>query len=263
MLVTDVTRMGGEKVCIAGYVGKGWDSLECVRPVLPRPAHTEEDFLFDGENPIIRPFAVVELDFISKPDIVPPHTEDWIIDPDHRRFCRELDCAKRRRFLDKTASASVGEIFDDSVCTEHGTYLLQGTGARSLGTIKVGSFQEVSFSRRQDDKFDYRITFTDQADCSYRLAVTDLAFRRHCVHEHLDTPMNCEELSRRITYSLQRSSALFLRIGLARGWQEHTDRCYLQVTGIYSFPDYLVGRCFADFKPVRDMIHSEDDFPCS
>ena len=44
-LTTDVTRMSGRSVCIAGYVGKGWDSLECVRPVLPRPAHTEEDFL--------------------------------------------------------------------------------------------------------------------------------------------------------------------------------------------------------------------------
>jgi hypothetical protein len=25
--------------------------------------------------------------------------------------------------------------------------------------------------------------------------------------------------------------------------------CYLQVNGIYTFPDYLEGKCFADFLP--------------
>jgi len=35
-----------------------------------------------------------------------------------------------------------------------------------------------------------------------------------------------------------RSSKVYLRIGLARGWKEFPDRCYLQITGIYTFPDY-------------------------
>jgi hypothetical protein len=39
----------------------------------------------------------------------------------------------------------------------------------------------------------------------------------------------------------------FLRIGLARHWDKFPDRCYLQVTGIYTFPDYLRGRNFTDF----------------
>lgn len=39
---------------------------------------------------------------------------------------------------------------------------------------------------------------------------------------------------------------LLLRVGLARGWAEFPDRCYLQVTGVCTFPDYLDGRCFAD-----------------
>jgi len=36
---------------------------------------------------------------------------------------------------------------------------------------------------------------------------------------------------------------------LARGWERYPDRCYVQITGVYSFPDYLSGRCFADFAP--------------
>jgi hypothetical protein len=41
--------------------------------------------------------------------------------------------------------------------------------------------------------------------------------------------------------------AVYLRIGLARGWEKYPDRCYLQVTGIYSFPDYLGGKTLCDF----------------
>ena len=40
---------------------------------------------------------------------------------------------------------------------------------------------------------------------------------------------------------------VFLRLGLTRPWEEHPDRCQLQVNGVYTFPDYLDGRCFADF----------------
>jgi hypothetical protein len=52
-----------------------------------------------------------------------------------------------------------------------------------------------------------------------------------------------------VTQVLSQRSAVFLRIGLSRGWDRHPDRCYLQVTGVYSFPDYLQGRCFADLAP--------------
>jgi hypothetical protein len=44
---------------------------------------------------------------------------------------------------------------------------------------------------------------------------------------------------------------------LARGftgnWRKFPDRCYLQITGIYTFPDYLKGSTFVDFKP-KDNI---------
>lgn len=45
------------------------------------------------------------------------------------------------------------------------------------------------------------------------------------------------------------ASDVYLRIGLARGWDKLPDRCYLQITGIYTFPDYLGGREFVDFAP--------------
>ena len=49
--------------------------------------------------------------------------------------------------------------------------------------------------------------------------------------------------------ALLKSKEVLLRIGLARGWEEHPDRCYIQLTGVYTFPDYLEGKTFADFTP--------------
>ena len=41
---------------------------------------------------------------------------------------------------------------------------------------------------------------------------------------------------------------VFLRIGLARPtWEIHPHCCFLQINAVYSFPDYLDGRCFVDF----------------
>jgi ATP-dependent DNA helicase RecQ len=42
-----------------------------------------------------------------------------------------------------------------------------------------------------------------------------------------------------------------LRIGLTRHWDAYPDRCFLQITGIHTFPDYLEGQTFADFATVQ------------
>jgi len=79
--------------------------------------------------------------------------------------------------------------------------------------------------------------------------VTDLAFRTYLDYlrdRHAVPPMS---VAHRLT-TILRKNPVFLRIGLARGWERHPDRCYLQITGVYSFPDYLSGRCFADFAPA-------------
>lgn len=80
IVITDLTRMREPKVCIAGYA-KDWTSL---RPVVPFRG-IPEWFLRKHERLIIRPFAVVEFDFLRA---VPkaPHTEDWEIDRFHRRL---------------------------------------------------------------------------------------------------------------------------------------------------------------------------------
>jgi len=59
-----------------------------------------------------------------------------------------------------------------------------------------------------------------------------------------------------LTAVLRNADRLYLRIGLTRGWGEYRDRRFLQITGVHSVPDYLDGRCFADFAPVLTLAGS-------
>ena len=78
--------------------------------------------------------------------------------------------------------------------------------------------------------------------------VTDLAWRYYCDRQR-EQGISPQRIASSLATALRRSQ-VYLRIGLARGWEKFPDRCYLQITGVYAFPDYLGGRTFADFAPT-------------
>jgi hypothetical protein len=252
VIITDVTRMGEPRVCVAGYLERSHD---CVRPVFsPWSGPTEEWLSIDGQV-VVRPFSVVELDLKEK-NPSPPHTEDWIIDSTYRVKRGMLTPIQQNAFLTRIEDRSVESIFGATINREPGfehlsAYVKFGEGKRSLGTIRPKTLGEVCYREKvEEGKLDYRIAFTDQTGEEYRLAVTDLAFRRFLEHTTLVKGKSRDEAAQLLAATL-RGSRMFLRIGLARSWKEYPDRCYLQITGVYSFPDYLEGRCFADFSPER------------
>jgi len=54
----------------------------------------------------------------------------------------------------------------------------------------------------------------------------------------------------KLTNILKGIERIYLRLGLARPFKKSAadePRCYLQVTGVHTFPDYLQGKTFADF----------------
>jgi hypothetical protein len=235
--ITDVTRMRGTNVCIAGYSQDG----RCIRPVLRRGA-IQEDWLLEKGQIVIRPFAIVEFDLL-KNDPDPPHTEDWIINSTYRVCRGMLTSQQQRELLREKTDDAVENIFGALVHSKPGRYVKAGEGDRSLGTVQPKVFARVEFVK---DRGTYQILFKDQAEEWWKLTVVDLSFRQYtrflCVAKGKDP----DEVAKSLTQSLRRRY-IFLRIGLSRGWTEYPDRCFLQVTGVYSFPDYLEGRCFADF----------------
>ena len=51
--------------------------------------------------------------------------------------------------------------------------------------------------------------------------------------------------------ALRSVDRIYLRLGLTRPWGD-PEYCWTQVTGIYTFPDYLEGSTFAHFIPTPD-----------
>ncbi len=256
VVITDLTRMQHGRVCIAAYRR----DYTCVRPVVPGGIH--ESWLFDHDRVVIRPFAVVELDLLEeRPD--PPHTEDWLFIPAHKVWLQQLPPERRWKILNRLEDPSVVSIFGADITHEQGWYVEAGSGDHSLGTIRPHHIHEVYYNVQENGKLRYALVFTDLSGQRYRLSVSDLAFRRYLDHLHIVRHMRERRAAHLVMNALSHAK-VFLRIGLARGWDKHPDRCYLQITGVYSMPDYLDGRCFADFETTDDEpdpASTDEDLP--
>lgn len=248
MIVTDVTRMGAPRVCVAGFFS---DDGTAVRPVAPYKSRKEitEEFLWKGDLLIVRPFSEVRLSF-TRPISEPPHTEDWEIDTRvSPELVRILSPEERRLFLEGHLDPRVDSIFGAPI--QEDQYICKGEGERSLGTILAKRVSQVTYGQKsyedEEAKWEYRIRFTDGAGREFSPAVTDLAFRAACDYLRDRKGWDLGRISGWMTEFLGAARReVYLRIGLARGWKKHPDRCYLQVIGVYSFPDYLGGKALCD-----------------
>ena len=254
LVITDLTRMQGTRICIAGYT-LYW---ACVRPVFWSSGLVER-WLCDKGKVVIRPFAVVEFDLQEQTPHA-PHTEDWIIGEVYREHCGMLDEDRQKHLLKRIADKDVASIFGAPILREEGCYVESGTGTRSLGTVVPRKIRQVGYIKRDVGKWDYRLSFTDSAGEGYNLSVTDLAFRYLLDNARVRKGVAPEESVKQLTAFLQKSQ-VFLRIGLSRNWEKHPDRCFLQITGVHTYPDYLRGRCFADLALTRQELLEAEETP--
>ncbi len=229
-------------MCIAGYDV----SCTCVRPIL-RPPGIHEFTLFAAGRPIVFPGAEVEFDF-GQAAPHPPHVEDVYYNSGSVKYKGRLGEERWRQLLSTTISDNVGAIFEQRIFTDHGAYVQDGQGTRSLGTVRPVRVTSAVYRARTSDRWEYRLGFVDEAGSRFELSVADLAWRyfldrrRAKGHAPADIAVEMSELLR--------LRAVFLRIGLARGWAEHPGECYLQITGVHTFPDYLLGLTFAEYAPA-------------
>lgn len=245
IIITDLTRMQRNRVCVAGVL----PSLECVRPISPG-TNLHEGWLFQNRPYVLKPFAVIEMELIRPvPDRVAPHIEDWEVDLAYT-YCHQLTAFDRYELLHTLTSSHLRSVFGVDISREssaRGAWIQQGTGIRSLGTIHLRRVIDVEFEISPRGKASYRLEFEDEAGDIYHLPVTDLAFRMHLDAMVVQDGLSDGTAAAAVCQRLTQADDVFLRLGLARNWERYPDRCYLQVNGIYSFPDYLDGRCFADF----------------
>lgn len=239
LVITDLTRMQRGMVCIAGYSEAG----QCIRPILLPPGISERSLVIENK-PIIYPFAQIELELLT-PTPKPPHNEDVHFNPWSVRFVGEV--RERESILQQSLFKSVGAVFEQPIHDDFGFYVMDCQGPRSLGTVIPTTVVRVKYEKDKSGAWDYRLWFYDRVDTFYRLKITDLTWQYYC--SSLRGPeVDQAKIAANLT-QIVKSRKVYLRLGLARGWKEFPNRCYLQITGIYTFPDYLEGKTFLDFKP--------------
>ena len=247
--ITDVTEMWASQVCIAGVT----QELECIRPVIEDGVQMWD--LYQKDRPIIYPGAKVWMDF-SPVQIVPPHIEDRTFNPKTVELKDAFEGQYWETLLKKTTRESVQAIFDGNLEERQ---ITPGTHTRSLGTIGEVTILKLDVDTRYDRRTVLRMDFRDASgEVHTRFPVNDLAFRGlfSQLLTHLsDKPDNFDEFDKfRAAESLRRklvrADRTYLRIGLARPTKigDYPETCWVQVTGVYTFPDYLNRRNWSAFK---------------
>lgn len=233
ILITDVTQMREGRVCVAGLDTQ----LDCIRLEIP-PTGVAYENLFQDEDVIIRPRAVVKV-FAEPLVCIPPHIEDhhWS-QIEAVEFLRYTPSDKWQKVLEKTARTSLNEIFGYPI--HLGKNIPQGIeGTCSLGTLKAAIIEDFYIRDRDDGALQYRTVFQDRSGETFDVPINDLSFLSY-VEWRVKQGDNHEAILGELLTQFQ-CYPLWLRVGLTRPFQGW---CWVQVTGFYSQPDYLAGRCF-------------------
>jgi hypothetical protein len=241
LVVTDLTRMHHQNVCIAGYTKE----RHCIRPV-STGGGIPEAALFLNQKAVLYPFAEIDLELLQ-PKSQPPHTEDWTFNAWSLRFIRQVE--PREEVLIWSLYDSVPAIFGQEILTDPGFYVLACQGPRSLGTLIPAKVLGVKYEPGAEGNWDYRLSFIDSAGTSYRLKIVDLTWQYYCA-SLINQAATPRDIASKVSQDLDQRK-VYLRIGLARGWQKFPERCYLQITGLHTFPDYLEGKNFSHFSNLE------------
>ncbi len=238
LAITDVTNMWSDTVCIAGVTEK----LECIRPVIDGGVGVWN--LYKSGKPVIYPGAKVWMN-LSTTDIVPPHIEDRTFELSSVEHKDDFEPRHWEKLLSMTSYQSVEEVFDGNL---HERRVAPGADTRSLGTIKNVTVHDLQVESSHK-RVALRLDFEDESGTVYkRFPVNDLAFRG--LFDQLSGQgLNRPAASRNMLERIQDADRVYLRLGLTRpvAIGNYEEACWAQVTGIYTFPDYLGGKTWADF----------------
>lgn len=223
LIITDVTAMSGDNVCIAGYD----DFLTCIRPVLPQGQITKRD-LFKDDELIIYPSAKVMFNFRSRIS-QPPHVEDYIFEETSIESMGRATVKEWKDVLKQTATQSIVELFPhiEERCVP------PGSSGPSIGTLIPAEIPTLRCDYYKDPPR-LRMRIVDYGgNITLNVPITDLAFRGLFDFVLGKYRGDCEKTVSLLNSKLSERS-IYLRLGLTRPFR---GCCWLQVNGIHTFPD--------------------------
>ncbi|QDU05715.1 hypothetical protein V6x_54560 [Gimesia chilikensis] len=233
IIITDLTRFkeGSKNVCTAGVTEDG----TLIRPYPPYLLAS------DCERLDIHPGAILEGDFTPS-NASPPHVEDanW----ENLNYVDRCSSNEFRDALKTGLFKTIHEGFEYDLPSGEKCIPIIVKPARSIITIKL---QPHSFSIIGDsyNANKVRANFWDMEGNQFSfLPITDRGF----VDQALKIQGNSSAIAK-MNYHVQSQSELYLRIGLSRAYQAPSGKngYWIQVNGIYTFPDYMdYIRCYND-----------------
>ncbi len=227
IVVTDVSRMGGERVCLAGVDadGRTW------RPEPENRLGLQRIDLSTATGKLIRTGSVIEFCGKPKDAIEPPHVEDVVYEGEIK-LIRQANESMWIKAIRATCFPSVNAVFDNLI--QRGRFVPPLSKTRSLGTI-VPIASTVECSVTDTSKPAVRLKFTDSSGTEFvDWVINDLAFVDYVAHL-LSSGKNHHGVETDVNVRLRKMPELFLRLGLTRPWSASgPEQCWTQITGIHS-----------------------------
>ena len=223
IIITDLTRFATpDKVCIAAI---DMDTGECLRPI-PYLDSAQVKQLN------IHPGAIIEGNITLNSNTTNPHIEDASYTK--LKYLGAVSSEEFKSILNKTLSNSVASGFGVSF-SDHQKHIPYGIHATcSIITIRISpSLLEIHEDTYKPGKI--KASFTDEAGHSFHyLSITDRGFFDFAKGHQDDGEL------RKVQEFVLAQKEVYLRIGVGRRWSiGDRDGYWLQVNGIYTFPDFL------------------------
>jgi hypothetical protein len=224
IIITDLTHFDNKDiVCTAGI---STDTGQCIRPM-------PYLLISECERLKILPGAILSGEFETPADISPPHTEDR----NHKKLKYLGPCSPEsfKEILDNSLAESVSSGFGIQLAFKQKHIPIEHGLDHSIITIKIPSHNAniIEDSYKQGR---IRFNFADNDRARYWFwSVTDLGFYKYAL-KHI------KELEG-INDFIHEQDELYLRVGLTRAHTSPDGRhgYWLQINGIYTFPEYHKG----------------------
>ncbi|WP_033402522.1 dual OB domain-containing protein [Endozoicomonas elysicola] len=222
VIVTDLTRFRNPDIVCTAMIDV--NTGECIRPMPYFSSRACAD-----HN--IQPGAIFTGNFTFDEDAENPHIEDASYS--NLIFRGPASSEDFKEVLLNSLSNSVEDGFNYEFERNQKHVDINDEVECSIITIEVDP-AELHIHEDQYNPGKIKLSFTDQDGHSYRyLSITDRGFYDYAIMHQNDGELD------RVQDFISSQDEVYLRIGLSRAYSpDHRNGYWLQVNGIYTFPDY-------------------------
>ncbi len=225
IIVTDLTHFKNQEIlCIAGIDPSTGQTIRPM-PYLNAKRCRELNLL---------PGAVLEGTFTPTPQCIAPHSEDC----HHQQLTYHGHCsgAEFRQLLARSAKDTVAAAFGVPPLPGEKYFPIDNPPQVSLATVSINP-RNIEIIKDQFEKTKIKLNFSDATSSRFRfLSITDLGFFEYALSHYTEAGAYAK-----INTLLWAQREVFIRIGLGRAFQDQRGRngYWMQLNGIYSFPEYF------------------------